>query len=271
MDKEIRLAAPLKFDSEREADMIAKVEEMASHRKLGEFLNVVLKIALDHPEDFAKYGLELREFGLSGDRLAFFRDIQNQTNQMRAKIDKIYDMSFKVYNLALFGKKLGLERKAENILQAQFILQRQLDELCQTLGITSVSHIYESNKLEVVSKRANEILEYILESYDNIVAELKSSITVAGPMVIEQVGHLSNLSNNTASIVSNQKIAEAQKNQESSNTIIELPKNKSNNQEDKKKDSAQTNSQVTNPSEDDEVIDFGAGVDLSALASFMGG
>ena len=52
-----------------------------------------------------------------------------------------------MYILAQMGKHLGLEDKTNNTLMASFILERQIQDLQNTLGVGTLTP-FSSNKLE---------------------------------------------------------------------------------------------------------------------------
>lgn len=176
--KNVKLGATLAFDDVREKDIIEKVDYLLSRHKLGEFISHLIRIALESPEQFnSKNELnmlmgELMEKGISKDRAEYFRQMNAEVQSMKKKVDSIYEMAYKNYTMALLGKTLGIGEKSENSLRAQFVLQRQLTQLSETLG-TSIKEPFESNKIQDVKGKADEILEYILESYDGIVQELR--------------------------------------------------------------------------------------------------
>lgn len=186
---QIRPCSVLTFDSDREKDLIKVVTSLKDRKKLGILTAHLIRIALESPETYGTRNevnqvlSKLDELGVTPTRYNYFNQISKEVAEMKAKIDAVYDMAYKMYMLALAGKRLGLEEKSDNMLMASFLLERQVSDLCSAIGVDNLNHIFSSNKLDDTHQRANESLEYIIESYDNVIKELKNSVTVSTQIV----------------------------------------------------------------------------------------
>lgn len=183
-EKKIRRGPSLSFDPDKEKDLIDAVEKLSSSHKLGILMTHLLRLAFESPEVYGN-GQEVKDLiakmsdlGMSPTRYTYFTQISKDIEAMKRKVDTIYDLSYKTYMLAQMGKFLGLEGKSDNNLLASFVLERQLTDLCTTLGVSNLNHSFNSNKLEDVHKKADTIMEFIIESYDSILNELKDSLNL---------------------------------------------------------------------------------------------
>lgn len=265
---EFRLGSTIVFDSEKEKDLIDLVERASKQHKLGELLSHLLRMYSETPEklkeptnEITKSLVEMSKYGLTPKRYEFFNQVSKEIEDMKCKVDTIYDMCFKMYTLAQFGKRIGLEGKSNNMLMAEFMLEKQLTDLCDKLGIDNVRHTFSSNKLETAQQKSADVLEYILETYDSIVNELKETIfkeieLKVKPLDIEV----------KPSVVSESMI----NGNDSSNNISALS---GNNPTGKVIDNNGVNNQATNEKKEeqseDEYIDFG-NADIEALSNFFG-
>lgn len=206
-----RLGPTLKFDPVKEKDILNAIEVLSSGKKLGDLVSHLLRLAFESPEVYGN-GQEVRqlvdkmmEYGMSPTRYNFFNQVSKEMETIKKKVDTIYDMTYKMYTLAQMGKFLGLEEKADNSFRATFLLERQITEICTALGVYNMNHSFLSNKLEDTHQRAETVLEYIIESYDNIVNELKSSMTLQVTDVRQIINQLpaDNLQNNQTGISEN--------------------------------------------------------------------
>lgn len=248
----IRLGSMLSFDDEKEKDIIEMIEKLNSSHKTGQFLSNLIRIAFDTPELLYKKddGYEqssllnqLASMSLSEERHKFFNSVTKDINKMTSKIDSIYEMALKTYTLSLMGKHLGLSEKSDNLLLSTFILEKQLKELKDILGVDSLNQIYASDKKEDIHKTAENILEYIIESYDNIINQLKSNL-------FTNVNTVSQINNAPIS----QLVEPVQQVQQTVQPVQPVQQ-------------AETVQQVVQDDKD-EVIDFGE-ADLSALSNFF--
>ncbi|MBO5389284.1 MAG: hypothetical protein J6A59_14370 [Lachnospiraceae bacterium] len=183
----IRLGSMLSFDEEQERDIISAIEALNASHQTGKFLSNLIRIALENPEILdvkdGKYekGVIIKQMdslGMTYGRYQFINSITKEVDTMKKKVDDIYNMVLKVYMLSQMGKHLGLEQKSDNLLSATFILEKQVKELQDTLGIALTSSAFIANKKDDAKKRADDALEYILDTYSDIVSELKARLEV---------------------------------------------------------------------------------------------
>lgn len=244
----LRLGSTITFDAEQERDLIDKIEYLSGRHKLGEVISNLLRIAFESPnklssrEQLESAMHELDDYGMSQSRAEFFEKASRDMDCMKAKVDKIYEMNLKLLTLASFGKQMCLEQKTDNMLMAQFVLEQQLKSLSDTLGIDNVNHVFESNKVQDTHDLADSILEYIIETYDGIVKEIKE---VASSNTVK-----------TSQVTSNMTTEKP----DTANETLRTDK-----------DTTKAESSEFSLGEDtDETIDFG-NADLDALNNFFGG
>lgn len=270
---EIKISSVLKFDSEKEKDIIDIVENLALKRKLGEFIAKAIRIVVDNQN--LSDNKHVEEYGLTESRAKYFKNLESITQDMKGKTDKVFEMAYNLCMLGKFNKYLGIDEQANNLLQAQFILQRQINNLCETLGVDSLKHIYESNKLIDIAKKADESFEYIIDNYGSIVDEIKSRVSTNVQSVVqckvdesneklyydESVGVQTSKDSGNVSYTDNTtKVEHKDKHKEQS-----IPK-----ESDRGKVANILTQNEGNELEDDEVIDFGTGADWDALNKFVG-
>lgn len=179
----IRLwGASISFDETKEPEITACVRELSKSHKLGKFMAHLLRLAFESPEEFGngkevlKLIEKMYEYGMTPTRYSYFNQVAKDIEQMKRRVDDIYELAYKTYALAQMGKHLGLEDKSKNLLMSTFLLERQTSELCDKLGINNFNHPFLSNKLENTEEKAKDVLEYIIETYDGIISELKASV-----------------------------------------------------------------------------------------------
>lgn len=268
----IRLGSMLSFDEEQEKDIIDVINNLNSRHKMGQFVSSLIRIALENPEMLnykdGRYENgailnQMEKLGISYDRAVFFNKVTKEVNDMKNKVDKMYDMVMNMYILSQMGKHLGLEEKSENMLTANFLLEKQVKELQDTLGVGLNSSLFASNKTEDTKKRAEDALEYILNTYDGIVTELNKrfevqkielpAITVGQPSgEVGQSGAIGNV------VVGQQNMQSGQQ-----SGAVATTQTVDDTKADKLEDLLNLNK------EEDEYIDFGD-ADLGALDNFFG-
>lgn len=265
----IRLSSMLTFDEEKEADIIQVIEKLNSMHKTGNFLSNLIRVSLDCPEildqsngKFTKGStlVDLEQYGLTYNRRALADKHAKEVYEMKKKVDEMYEMTLKLYTLALINKHLGLEQKTENTMAANFLIEKQLGDLKKLLGVNLTDNTFASNKVKETQKLAEDSLEFILDTYSDIMNEVKNQ-------VVPQ--------RNTEDIL--KLIAEAIPKQENI-TVAEQPKIVNEEKTTIAVEQQKTEQETQKPKEvtpiieedsQDEVIDFGT-EGLSDLGNFFG-
>lgn len=189
---QIRPCSVLTFDEDKEKDLINIVNNLKDRKKLGIFITNLIRIALESPEVYGTRNevnqvlAKIDELGITPCRYTYFSQLSKEVNDIKKKVDSIYNMAYKTYMLAQMGKHLGLEDKSTNLMLASFILERQVTELCKNIGVDNLNHTFASNKLADTKIKADEVMEFIIESYDSLVDELKKSLTSDGIVMVAQ-------------------------------------------------------------------------------------
>lgn len=191
---DIRLGSLISFDSEREADIIEFVQDLTSQHKLGRFIGYLLRLACETPETLQYREKlnpilkEMSDLGITPRRDAMFKQFSKEILDLKNKINDIYVISEKLYTLALARKALGLENRAKELLAAQFVVRRQTALLESKLGTSSLLYTYESDSMRDVQKKADEILEVILETYGDLLNDVKVAGAGKNAEAVETVG-----------------------------------------------------------------------------------
>ena len=194
-----------------EKDLYDTLDKMSNKGNLGHLVTHLIRIVYESPEAFDNTGevkraiVKMQELGMTPTRYKYFDKLAKDVGDIRKKVDSIYDIAYKTYMLGLMNKYMGIEARADSSLKAAFILERQIDQMCESLGITDMNHTYESNKLEDVHERASKVFEYILESYDGIIQELKAGITSPVAITVDR-----------SVLVDTHKVAEVEKTKQES-------------------------------------------------------
>ena len=210
---DIRLGSLISFDSEREADIIEFVQDLTSQHKLGRFIGYLLRLACETPETLQYREKlnpilkEMNDLGITPRRDAMFKQFSKEILDLKNKINDIYVISEKLYTLALARKALGLEDRAKELLAAQFVVRRQTALLESKLGTSSLLYTYESDSMRDVQKKADEILEVILETYGDLLNDVK--IAGAGKNDAEESNKVANDSSSKIDSDSINRLAEA--------------------------------------------------------------
>lgn len=185
--KSIRLNTILNFDEATEKDIIEVMNQLSSSHRTGEFLSNLIRLAADNPETIYKRGERykegptveaIRKSGLSQSRDEFFKDITKAVRSMKKKVDVMYDMCFNMYVLANSGNKIGIKQKTDNMIMAQFLVEKQLKDIKRVLGMESLDGAFSSDKNMDYEAKAAEVMEVIVNSYDSLIRAINEKTQV---------------------------------------------------------------------------------------------
>lgn len=184
--KQIRLNSVISLEEEQEKDIIELVERLNASHKMGEFITVLLRVASDCPDILEKrkgryesgeVTRAIYKQGMSSARAELVREYVNMIVEMRNKVDYIYDETLKLGATIEAGNRLGVSGKLENLVLANFVLRKQIEDLQKKLGFGG----YGQFKVDVVGdylKKVDDIMEYIITTYASEFSELKSVVQV---------------------------------------------------------------------------------------------
>lgn len=262
----IRLGSTLNFDGEKERDIVEFIEQLNSSHKTGQFLSCLIRLAFDNPE-IVKRGVKTEQsellsqidrLGMSETRKKFMTAVNSEITEMKKKVDSIYDMATKMYMLALAGNRLGIEKKSDNTLLANFVLERQLQEINDRLGTNSVNTVFASNKLDKEHEKASEYMEFIINSYKSLFDELRNMCRVEIVQSSEVVKN-------------NEEVESVQEAKEVKTETIEETKTEDTVVEETKNETADTESNNNSAeTKSDDIVDFGMDGGFEDLGTFFG-
>lgn len=215
----VKLNSVLSFDSAREADIVNKINCLTKQHKLGRLVSDLLRVYFDNPSIFnpskgfkavdtstadATKGQAQVEgapihcpYGVAKDykaesslaRQKFFNHVNKQVEEMQKKIDNIQSMTQQLLTLVQFNRAIGLEEKTETLVLASFLLQQQLYELEDTLGVDGINLGVREKytpQLEKEKQKAEETLQFIINTYGDIFSALQSQLkAVMAPIQVE--------------------------------------------------------------------------------------
>lgn len=263
--RKIRIHSSVSLDEATEGDLINILEELNSQHKTGEFLSCLMRLAVDSPEilksskdNVNKLNNLLSESGLSQERFKYIRVVKEGMLYLEAKINKLYEMIEQLMALAIMGKRLGLEGKAENLARVNFLLEQQLKDLEKAIGYKSDD--IKAADIEKNVERAEKTLEFIVTAYDDIIQEIKNSLTAnVVPVVMnpDSISTVQQAVNNPIETAVKEEVTPSIDTQVDENEEIDFGAG-----------STESLSENTSTSEDSP-IDFGD-ADFAALGNFFG-
>lgn len=92
-------------------------------------------------------------------------EVLQAMKEINTKLDRLRILVENMYMLSIFGKRTGLEEKALNSARATFMIEKQYKEILCAIGRESLE---ESDEVEKLKSRCEDVVEYILNAYDGI-------------------------------------------------------------------------------------------------------
>lgn len=175
MITKVKLGATIAFDLEHERDIVALLDDLRQSHKLGEYISHTIRYAVEHQEDFEKETKVYARLGVSNRRKEFFDKVEQSLRIIAERVNEIYRVTNNLKALAQFNKKLGLLERVDSAYMAQFIVQKQINDLCRILGVNSLESKFASNKLHDINNDIDSVIEFIITYYDGIVSEIRES------------------------------------------------------------------------------------------------
>lgn len=191
----VRLSSTLEF-RDTEKDIYEFVRKLADRHKLGEFIGCLIRNVHDNP-DILRTGStgELAysdvmkitaDKGITPGRLEYLKEINNEILALRESISKLSEIVNTTYSLGLVGNRLGIEDKSSSSAVATFLMDRNLREIEKKLGINRINIDSFSDEKEKAKEKAEQTLEYILNSYSEVFDELKKAVSVINTVQVTE-------------------------------------------------------------------------------------
>lgn len=289
----VRLGGQFWYDTETEQDLANVIKSLSSSHRLGEFISYMFRMAIEDPtilenkDGVVKYGTvteKLKALGHTDKRRKQLEELADKIFDVKLEADKIYKMCYEMHLLAQINKITGIEEKADRTMIKEFMLERELKDICSEIGTSAT---FYKDMLDREHKKEEDSLTYILKAYGSIIDDLKEQV--------EKFSKASNESTDSDVTDTNKEVVEQLK--ESNNQmkeLIEAIKNmqlqtvnigtaQQKNEKAEAKDDESTNEEIVGQNEteketskEDDEIDFGDeavnfdNADLGALQSLLG-
>ena len=149
----------LTFDDENDKLLIGYLSNLKEQHKVGDFLTYCVK----------NYNTEAK-FQSS------IKQTSTQKQELTVRLNKIHEIALKCYCLLGVGERIGLEEQVNQTMLSEFILYKQIKELQNLFG---VEYPFDYD-IKDVTQYADEVVEYIIHSYDGILNQVKqSTVTIS--------------------------------------------------------------------------------------------
>ncbi len=190
-DFKIKLGSVLTLDADKEADLVAQIDELRGSHRLGDFIALCIRACYEKPAILAEMRRNLGMDGIHKGREEFFDDVSKQVAELKRMVNDIYDMAFKTYTMAQCGKRIGLSEKSDNLLLTSFILKKQLDDISNTLGIEQDTVRWVGSDEQSTKDKVDKVVELVIESYSGdilseVVKETQKTVYVETEKVVIQ-------------------------------------------------------------------------------------
>lgn len=291
----VRLGGQFWYDTETEQDLANVIKSLSSSHRLGEFISYMFRMAIEDPtilenkDGVVKYGTvteKLKSLGHTDKRRKQLEELADKIFDVKLEADKIYKMCYEMHLLAQINKLTGIEEKADRTMIKEFMLERELKDICSEIG---TSAIFYKDMLDREHKKEEDSLTYILKAYGSIIDDLKEQVEKLKSTSSNAVTENSNDDNTNREVVEQLKesnnqmkeLIEAIKNMQLQTIAVDVTKQRNEAAEVKedegtdKEIAKQNETEKEAPKEDDE-IDFGDesvnfdNADLGALQSLLG-
>lgn len=190
---DIRINSLLTFDTEKEADVIEFIQDLTSQHKLGRMIAYLLRLACETPEVLENREKlipilqQMQDLNVTPKRNKMYQEYAKLLLEMKQKINDIYNMTEKLYTLALANKALGLEDRSKELLAAQFVLKHQTDVIEKKIGADALNFMYDSATMQNALDRANEVMQTLIETHGEVFNELKTAMADAKSLKLDSI------------------------------------------------------------------------------------
>lgn len=178
----VRLGGQFWYDKETEQDLANVITSLSSSHRLGEFISYMFRMAVEDPtilenkDGVVKYGTvteKLKALGHTDKRRKQLEELADKIFDVKLEADKIYKMCYEMHLLAQINKLTGIEEKADRTMMKEFMLERELKDICSEIGVSAT---FYKDMLDREHKKEEDSLTYILKAYGSIIDDLKEQV-----------------------------------------------------------------------------------------------
>lgn len=161
-DYEFRVSTNMKFDSQKEQNIIEYLNKLSGEHRLGGFLSAAVKFVMDNPKLVTAFGFDTRNYGVTEERRKYLDHMEHELREISVSQQEVRDMANKMFILAECGKLKGeeLQSCAKDVAWSQRIIDDRTERLKKMLGISSLEHknVSESTE-EELRKLSCEVMQ----------------------------------------------------------------------------------------------------------------
>lgn len=189
-DYEVRAVVNLKYNAITDKDIISEIEDMTSHRKLGEYITNLIKFANENKEAMEQLGFNGYN-ALSTDKHA--KDSinnQKQLEELKKQLDTLTQTVLEMRTAFSIGRMIGVEKQCDNVLLTEMYIQRQLSKLSALLGNKSTLNFVDTalrSRVDSMSDLVDNATELAIERYATELNCLSEMISKIGAVQISTV------------------------------------------------------------------------------------
>lgn len=183
----------LYFDKNRDPYMIDALDKLSKSNRLSDFIRFLLMQAIEDPSgiksmDTDEFIRNYRDFAVTPCAKKFYAFTRQEVKSVHDKIDAIYNMCLDMYTRLQFTGVVAPEKQIDGIMMAEYMGERMLERICDVLGIPDMKP-FESSCISDIKSTATRNLDYIINSYPQIVEEIRDAASDAARGASQGVPH----------------------------------------------------------------------------------
>lgn len=159
----IRLGTTLRFDMNKELDLVKNVKDLTDKHKLGSYINALLRYVWENPEKFKGSIVDPYINGLSMRREAYFNHIEGEVKECKKALDYMYAEMITLNTAAKVGSTIGLVESTSEFLNGLEYIEGYINKLKSNYDLGNMSGMYESAKVSKAEEVANKAADILVK------------------------------------------------------------------------------------------------------------
>lgn len=178
-DISIKLGATITFDKEKESDIVTNLHDLLSRRKLGAYLNRLIRYVWENPDKFKDTEIEMEKWGLTYTRQEFFKEINDEINSIKSKIKQVTDELHSIQTVVKTYDILGVYEKIDMSSLAMIAIDKHIKKFETSLGYNyPLYNIDKEVELKNIGRIVDQAVEVILEMLGGKDEVIKENISI---------------------------------------------------------------------------------------------